>query len=99
MNNLNNDNNKKLIDELAELLNDIAKAHHRAFAATQCEDPDWSTWYADHLLDKMRQMLNAKFTKNELIYLLLLADKENGSFTAGAYRPRFYANFIINRYT
>jgi hypothetical protein len=59
VNNLNNDNNKKLIDELAELLNDIAKAHHREFAATQCEDPDWSTWYADHLLDKMRQMLNA----------------------------------------
>lgn len=94
---MNNDN-KRLSDELAELLNDIAEAHHKAFAATQGEDPDWPIWYADHVLDKMQQMLNAKFTKSELIYLLVLADKENGSFAPGAYWPRFYANFIISRY-
>ena len=94
----NSNNNKKLIDELANLLNDTAEAHHKAFAATEGEDPDWPIWYADYLLDKMRQMLKAKFTKSELVYLLVLADKENASVAPGAYWPRFYANFIINRY-
>lgn len=95
--NVSNDN-KKTIDELANLLSETAEAHHKAFAATEGEDPDWPIWYADYLLDKMRQMLKAKFTKSELIYLLVLADKENGSIAPGAYWPRFYANLIISRY-
>jgi hypothetical protein len=65
--------NEKLIDELANLLNETAEAHHKAFAATEGEDPDWPIWYADYLLEKIRQMLKAKFTKSELIYLLVLA--------------------------
>jgi hypothetical protein len=96
MNSLNE--NKQLIDELANLLNETAEAHHKAFAATEGEDPDWPIWYADYLLDKMRQMLNAKFTKSELIYLLVSAEKKNGVVAPGAYWPRFYANFIISRY-
>jgi hypothetical protein len=95
----NSNDNKKLIDELASLLNDTAEAHHKAFAATEGEDPDWPIWYADNLLDKMRQKLKVKFTKSELIYLLVLVDKENGSVAPGTYWPRFHANFIINRYT
>jgi len=94
----NSNNNKQLIDELANLLNETAEDHHKAFAVTKDEDPDWPIWYADYLLNKMRQMLNAKFTKTELIYLLVLADKENVSIAPGAYWPRYYANFIINRY-
>jgi hypothetical protein len=94
----NSNNNKQLIDELANLLNDTAEAHHKAFAATEGEDPDWPIWYADYLLDKMWPMLNARFTKSELIYLLVLAGKENAYVAPGAYWPRFYANFIINRY-
>jgi hypothetical protein len=46
----------------------------------------------------MRQILKAKFTKTDLIYLLVLADKENESVAPGAYWPRFYAKFIIGRY-
>ena len=58
---MNSSNNKELIDGLAKLLNETAEAHHKAFAATEGEDPDWPIWYADYLLDKMRKMLNAKF--------------------------------------
>ena len=89
---------EKLIDELASLLNETAEAHHKAFAATEGEDPDWPIWYAEYLLEKMRQMLNAKFTKSELIYLLVLAEKKNGVIAPGAYWPRFYAKSIIRRY-
>lgn len=83
MNSLND--NKKLTDELANLLNETAEAHHEAFAATEGEDPDWPIWYADYLIEKMRQMLNAKFTKSELIYLLVSAEKKNGVVAPGAY--------------
>jgi hypothetical protein len=51
---------QKLTDELANLLNETAEAHHKAFAATEGKDPDWPIWYADYLFEKMRQMLNAK---------------------------------------
>jgi hypothetical protein len=47
----------------------------------------------------MRVMLNSKFTKSELIYILVSAEKENGLVAPGAYWPRFYANFIVSRYT
>lgn len=85
----------KLTDELANLLNETAETHHNVFVATNGEDPEWPIWYADYLLDRMRGMLNSKFTKSELIYILVSADKENGRMAPGAYWPRFYANFIV----
>jgi NAD(P)H-hydrate epimerase len=90
--------NEKLIDDLANLLNETAEAHHKAFAATEGVDPDWPVWYADYLLEKMQQILKAKFTKSELIYLLVSMDKKNGSVAPGAYWPRFYAKSLVNRY-
>ncbi len=90
--------NEKLIDELANLLDETAEAHHKAFAATEGEDPDWPLWYAEYLFEKLKKMINATFTKSELIYLLVLADKKNGVVAPGAYWPRFYAKFIISRY-
>lgn len=94
----NSNDGEKLINELASLLNETAEAHHKAFAATEGEDPDWPIWYADYLLEKMRLMLKAKFTKSELIYLLVVSEKESGVVAPGAYWPRFYAKSIIRRY-
>jgi len=71
-----NNSKYKLTEELTNLLNETAEAHHKAFAATDGEDPEWPIWYADYLLDSMRIMLNSKFTKSELIYILVSADKE-----------------------
>ena len=84
--------------ELVNLLNETAEAHHKAFASTEGEDPDWPLWYADYLLEKLRRMLKAKFTKSELIYLLVFADKKNGVAAPGAHWPRFYAKFLLSRY-
>jgi hypothetical protein len=94
----NSIDNEELIAQLADLSNETAEAHHKAYAATEGEDPDWPLWYEDYLLEKVRKMLKAKFTKSELIYLLVSKDKENGSVAPGAYWPRFYAKSIISRY-
>ena len=88
----------KLTDELANLLNETAEAHHKAFATRNGVDDEWPIWYADYLLDKMGIILNSKFTKSELIYILVSAEKENGLLAPGAHWPRFYANFIVSRY-
>lgn len=87
-----------MIDELVNLLNETAEVHHKAFAATKGEGPGWPIWYAEYLLEKMHQILKAKFTKSELIYLLVSADKKNGSIAPGAYWPRFYAKYFLNCY-
>jgi hypothetical protein len=89
---------ERVIDELSSLLIETAEAHHKAFAATEGEDPDWPIWYADYLLEKTRQMLKAKFTKSELIYMLVLAEKKSGLVAPGAHWPRFYAKSIVRRY-
>ncbi|HWH15806.1 MAG TPA: hypothetical protein VNT51_13770 [Miltoncostaeaceae bacterium] len=35
---------------LAALLEETARAHHDAFAATDGEDPEWPAWYAQRLV-------------------------------------------------
>jgi hypothetical protein len=36
-----NNSKYKLTEELTNLLNETAEAHHKAFAATDGEDPEW----------------------------------------------------------
>jgi hypothetical protein len=45
---------ERLTDELANLLNETAEAHPKAFAATNGEDAEWPIWYADYILDKLK---------------------------------------------
>ena len=41
------------LETWTELLSQVGPAHHQAFAATDGEDPDWPTWYAAWLLDRL----------------------------------------------
>src|SRR5215831_13801530 len=88
-----------LIDQLAQLFRQTAEDHHTAFAASDGVDPDWSIWYADHLLEKnLEQFLAAKLLKSDLIYLLVLADKEQQREAPGGRWERYYADFFLSRY-
>ena len=89
----------KLAENLAALLRQTAEDHHVAYKATDGVDPDWSIWYADHLLEKgFDRMLGAKLLKSDLIYLLVSADKELQTYAPGARWEQYYANFFIERY-
>ena len=88
-----------ITEKLEELLRKTGSEHHRAFIKTNGEDPEWPLWYADYLLDKLGKLLNAKFTKSELVYLLVMAEKERALMAPGADWPRYYTNFFIERYT
>lgn len=85
--------------EIETLFRETGIAHHKAFLPTEGVDPEWPLWYADYLFDKLGKFLNAKFTKSELIYLIVSADKEMSLMAPGADWPSYYANFFVDRYS
>ena len=87
-----------LVQRLSELFKETGQAHHQAFIEVDGNDPDWPLWYADHMREPLGECLNATFTKTELVYLFVLADKEHGLRAPGAKWPPYYARFFIGRY-
>ena len=88
-----------LAQRLADVFHQTAEDHHVAYAATDGVDPDWSIWYAGHLLDLgLEEMLDAKLLKSDLIYLLVLADKQQNLDAPGGRWERYYADFFLTRY-
>ena len=87
-----------LIKILADLFRECSEAHHRAFQDTNGEDPEWPLWYADHLMARLSKRLRAKFTKSELVYLLLAANREQEFRAPGADWPGYYAKYFYDRY-
>jgi hypothetical protein len=86
-------------EALAALLHQTAEDHHVAYKETDGVDPDWSIWYAGHLLENgIEQLLDAKLLKSDLIYLLVLADKQQMSEAPGGHWENYYADFFISRY-
>ena len=86
------------VQQISELIREAGEEHHKAFIETDGADPDWPLWYADYLLEKLRKILDASFTKSELTYLLVLMEKGQALRAPGANWPRFYGQFLVDRY-
>ena len=85
--------------QLSELFESTGHAHHAAYMDTDGIDPEWPIWYANHLIDKLREKIGApNLTKSELIYLIITADRQLQATAPGAEWPQFYAKFFIDRY-
>ena len=84
--------------QLKELFRETGHAHHEAFADVDGADPDWPTWYAGHMHRRLCTLLQADFTRSELIYLLVLVDRERSERAPGAEWTGYYARFFLNRY-
>src|SRR6266852_4490709 len=90
---------RQLKEKFAALLYQTAEDHHVAYKETDGVDPDWSIWYAGHLLEKgLEALLDAKLLKSDLIYLLVLADKQQMSEAPGSHWENYYADFFVSRY-
>ncbi len=87
-----------LLQRLTDLFRETGRAHHQAFLATDGDDPEWPLWYADFLLDRLKDLLAARFTRSELVYLLVWADRDHARQAPGADWPAFYARFFAERY-
>lgn len=91
-------NDETTLAEMVSLFERAGKAHHEAYAATDGADPDWPIWYAGYLHEDLTRVLNAGFTKSELVYLLVGLDKEIQQRAPGANWHRYYARALMNRY-
>ena len=86
-------------EAIADLLHQTAEDHHVAYKETDGVDPDWSIWYSGHLLEQgFDTLLDAKILKSDLIYLLVLVDKQQMSEAPGAHWENYYADFFVNHY-
>ena len=84
--------------QLEDLFREVGEAHHRAFIETDGADPEWPLWYADYLRERLSDLLDANFTRSELVYMLLLVANEQPLRAPGANWARYYAKFFIARY-
>ena len=85
--------------QLEGLFRDVGEAHHQAYIKTDGADPEWPLWYADYLRDRLAPLLDASFTKSELVYLLVMVANEQPLTAPGANWARYYAKFFIRLYT
>lgn len=84
--------------QLKELFAQTGHAHHEAFIDVDGADPDWPAWYAEHMHRRLSTLLRAEFTRSELIYLLILVDRERAERAPGAEWTGYYARFFMHRY-
>jgi len=88
-----------LYEKLIDLFRETGQAHHRAFIETDGDDPEWPMWYANHLHEPLSALLDAGFSKSELIYLIVKADREQALEAPGSDWTTYYATFFELRYT
>lgn len=85
-----------LIKFLADLFREASEAHRRAYK--DAHDPEWPLWYADFLQHRLGKRLKAEFSRSELVYLLVAADREREFRAPGADLPSYFAKFFYERY-
>jgi hypothetical protein len=89
---------KDLILQLEAVFHEVGEAHHQAYIETDGADPEWPLWYADFLRERLGGLLDANFTKSELVHLLVLVAAEQPLRAPGADWARFYAKFFVGLY-
>jgi hypothetical protein len=86
------------LQQLAALLRETGRAHHQAYSRTNGEDPEWPLWYAGYLLERIAPLFDTPFTRSELVYLLVAAEREQATRDPGADWSEFYAKFFLTRH-
>jgi hypothetical protein len=86
---------------VAELLSETAETHHRVYRITDGEDADWATWYATWLVDlsELPDVLGRKPVRSELVYLLVLLDKEVTDQQIAEPWQQYYARRIVDHFS
>ena len=85
-------------EALAALFREAGQAHHQAYIDTNGADPDWPIWYAEHLRQPLAALLDASFTKSELVYLLVALDRDLKARAPGAEWVGYYTRWFLERY-
>lgn len=84
--------------QLEALFHEAGEAHHQAYIETDGAHDDWPIWYAEYLRDRLAELLDARFTKSELVYLIITLDREVNRVAPGANWQAYYARALLERY-
>ena len=87
-----------LLTQLEDLFHEVSRAHHQAYIETDGADPEWPLWYAEHLKERLGGLLDASFTKSELVYMLILVANEQPLRAPGANWARYYSKYFLGLY-
>jgi hypothetical protein len=85
----------ELSEKLAQLFRDAGSAHHRAFLATNGEDPEWPRWYAEWLAPRMHALLGRQLGIAELARQLESVEEQRKSRRISDW-PTYYANWFVS---
>lgn len=85
---------------VAGLLHEAAETHHRVYRITDGDDDDWASWYADWLLrlSELPELLARTPVRSELVYLLVLLDREFVEQQPAEPWERYYAGRLIGHF-
>lgn len=89
---------RRLADRLEALFAQAGAAHHRAFLATDGEDPEWPSWYAAHLNETLNHLLGTRLTVTEIADALLAAEAERASRGGLDEWAQAYTGYFIRRF-
>ncbi len=89
----------QLKTKLTEMFTETGAAHHKAFATTNGEDPDWPIFYADYLKEPLGTALHTEFTRSQLIYCLMNADFEQQARDPDADWTEYDADYFIEKFS
>jgi hypothetical protein len=78
---------------VAAVLRETARAHHQAFLASDGEDPEWPSWYADRLQASLAAA-GIDLTRSVIVYLLVACEREFPD--AGRDWPERYAERFVS---
>jgi hypothetical protein len=89
------------VEAIADLLHEAAETHHRVYRITDGADPDWASWYARWLihLSELPEQLGRTPVRSELVYLLVLLDKEVTAQQPSDSWERFYARRLTEHFS
>ena len=79
-----------------DLLRQAGEAHHDAFASKDGDDPEWPSWYAAWLLERVPEPAS-ETDRTELADLLEEVAEDYKASGSAADWPGFYADFLMER--
>ena len=84
---------------LAEIFRAAGKAHHRAFAATNGDDPCWPEWYARDLAPTLSAVLGIQLGPDALETDFKRVDAKMRAQAPAADWTLYYAEWLLARYS
>ena len=86
--------------QVASLLHEAGETHHQVYRIVDGDDPDWASWYADWLigLSELPQLLGTTPVRSELVYMLVLLDKEFTEKAPGGRWEDYYAQRLVGHF-